>query len=144
MFSIRPAVIRDIDLLCELDPIAHQNDQRRTFIKRSVEAGYCSVIETQQRVVGYAVLDYSFYEQGFVSMLYVHAQYRGQGAGLLLMRHLETICQTRKLFTSTNLSNLPMQSLLVKLGYSLAGVIHHLDEDDPELVYVKWVATVPK
>ncbi len=38
---------------------------------------------------------------------------------------------------STNLSNLPMQSLLAKLGYTLSGVIHHLDEDDPELVYVK-------
>lgn len=55
------------------------------------------------------------------------------------MQHLETVFQTEKLFTSTNLSNLPMQSLLVRLGYLLSGVIHHLDEGDPELVYVKYL-----
>jgi len=56
-----------------------------------------------------------------------------------MMRYLESICRTPKLFTSTNLSNLPMQSLLAKLGYKLCGVIHHLDEGDPELVYVKFL-----
>ena len=53
------------------------------------------------------------------------------------MNHLETVCQTEKIFTSTNLSNFPMQALLAKLGYKLSGVIHNLDEDDPELVYCK-------
>ena len=43
------------------------------------------------------------------------------------------------IYISTNLSNLPMQSLLAKLGYRLSGVIHHLDEGDPELVYVKYL-----
>ncbi|MDR7450153.1 MAG: GNAT family N-acetyltransferase [Armatimonadota bacterium] len=79
------------------------------------------------------------YEQGFVSILYIHSKYQQQGAGMMLMQHLESICQTPKLFTSTNLSNLPMQSLLAKLGYASSGVIHHLDEDDPELVYVKYL-----
>lgn len=44
-----------------------------------------------------------------------------------------------KLFTSTNLSNLPMQSLLSKSGYELSGVIHNLDVGDPEIVYYKRV-----
>jgi hypothetical protein len=56
-----------------------------------------------------------------------------------MMGYLESICRTAKLFTSTNLSNLPMQPLLAKLGYKLSGVIHNLDEDDPELVYVKFL-----
>jgi hypothetical protein len=54
-----------------------------------------------------------------------------------LLRHLESFCETSKLFISTNLSNLPMQSLLAKLVYVLSGVIHNLDEGDPELVYFK-------
>lgn len=139
MFSIRPATNSDVDAICEFDHIARQNGQRRAFIERSIGAGNCFVIEAQHHVVGYAVLEYSFYEQGFVSMLYIHPEYRRQGAGMMLMRHLESACQTSKLFTSTNLSNLPMQSLLTKLGYILSGVIHHLDEDDPELVYVKYL-----
>ena len=30
-----------------------------------------------------------------------------------------------------------MQSLLSKFGYVLSGVIHNLDEGDPEIVYLK-------
>ena len=45
-----------------------------------------------------------------------------------------------KLFTSTNRSNAPMQSLLAKLGYRPSGVIENLDEGDPELVYMKHVS----
>lgn len=72
-------------------------------------------------------------------MLYIHPEYRHQGAGEMLMQHIEPLCQTTKLFASTNLSNQPMQSLFAKLGYKLSGVIHDLDEGDPELVYVKYV-----
>jgi len=45
-------------------------------------------------------------------MLYVDPEHRHCGVGTALMRHIELACQTAKLFTSTNLSNLPMQSLL--------------------------------
>jgi ribosomal protein S18 acetylase RimI-like enzyme len=119
--------------------VAQREKRRRAFVTRSIVARACSVIVDDEQVVGYAVLDYSFFEQGFISMLYVHPDYRRRGAALRLMQHLETVCQTKKLFTSTNLSNLPMQSLLAKLGYILSGVIHHLDEGDPELVYVKYL-----
>lgn len=139
MFSIRPATSADIGPICEFDHVAQEESERRVFIRRSIEASFCSVIVAEEEVVGYAVFDYSFYGYGFVSMLYIHPDYRRQGAGVMLMRHLQTLCQTAKLFTSTNLSNLPMQSLLARLGYILSGVIHHLDENDPELVYVKYV-----
>jgi ribosomal protein S18 acetylase RimI-like enzyme len=83
------------------------------------------------------VLNYSFYHNGFIDVLYVHTDHRRSGAGAALARHMESLCQTPKLFTSTNLSNLPMQSLLSKLGYELSGVIHNLDVGDPEIVYYK-------
>ncbi|HEY64205.1 MAG TPA: GNAT family N-acetyltransferase [Caldilineae bacterium] len=139
MYSIRPAEVKDIEAICSFDHLAQQSGQRRAFIERTVKAGNCFVIEAEQQVVGYAVLEYTFYEQGFVSMLYMHPDHRRQGGGSTMMRYLESICRTPKLFTSTNLSNLPMQSLLAKLGYKLCGVIHHLDEGDPELVYVKFL-----
>jgi ribosomal protein S18 acetylase RimI-like enzyme len=94
-------------------------------------------------IVGYAVLDYSFYAKAFIAMLRVHPAHRRQGVGLTLMQYLEqpALCTTKKLFTSTNLSNLAMQSLLAKLQYKLTGVIHNLDDDgDPELIYYKSLA----
>ncbi|MCL4299622.1 MAG: GNAT family N-acetyltransferase [Anaerolineae bacterium] len=139
MFSIRLAVHGDIDPIYGFHQVAQREGPRRDVITRSIGAGACWVIVIDEQVVGYAVLEYSFFEHGFISLLYIHPDYRRRGAGLRLMQHLETVCQTEKLFTSTNLSNVPMQALLAKLDYLLSGVLHHLDEGDPELIYVKYV-----
>lgn len=136
--SIRLAVKNDIDEIFSFEHIAQQSDSRQMFIRHSVAARNC-YIASYERIVGYAVLEYSFYEMGFVSMLYVHEDRQRHGIGTELLKHLESICKTDRLFTSTNLSNMRMQALLAKLGYKLSGVIHDLDENDPELVYVKYL-----
>ena len=138
MISIRPAVENDIEALCALDLIAHQESGRREFIRREVVSGNCFVAVADGTVIGYGVLNYTFFStNGCIDMLYTHSEHRRRGAGEALMRHMESLCRTPKLFTSTNLSNLRMQSLLAKLEYELSGVIHNLDEGDPEIVYFK-------
>ena len=137
MISIRPAVENDVEALCSLDLVARREEERREFIRREVASGNCFVAVTNETVIGYGVLNYTFYSNGCIDMLYVHSEHRRRGAGEALVRHMESLCRTPKLFTSTNLSNLRMQSLLAKLEYELSGVIHNLDEGDPELVYLK-------
>ena len=139
MISIRPALESDIDVLCSFDLIAQRDEERREFIRREVRDGNCFVAVEGGPPIGYGVLNYTFYHQGCIDMLYVHSDHRRSGAGETLMRHMESLCRTPKLFTSTNLSNLPMQSLLAKMGYELSGVIHNLDEGDPEIVYFKLI-----
>ena len=137
MISIRPAVETDKEALCSLDLVARQENERREFIRREVASGNCFVAVMDEKVVGYGVLNYSFHQNGCIDMLYVDSDHRRRGAGAALLKHMESLCKTPKLFTSTNLSNLPMQSLLAKLGYLLSGVVHNLDEGDPEIVYFK-------
>jgi GNAT superfamily N-acetyltransferase len=137
MISIRPAVENDIETLCALDQIAHQEEERREFIHREVVSGHCSVAVIDGTVVGYGVLNYTFYNNGCIDMLYIHSDHRQRGVATALIRYMESQCRTPKLFTSTNQSNLSMQSLLGKLGYESSGVIHNLDEGDPEIVYFK-------
>jgi len=137
MISIRPAVSSDVEVVCSFDLIARQADDRREFIRRAINAGTCYAAMAEQDVIGYGVLNYTFYHQGWIDMLYVAAGRRRLGAGTALLEQMERQCQTPKLFTSTNLSNLPMQALLAKRGYMLSGVIHNLDEGDPEIVYCK-------
>lgn len=137
MISIRPAVASDVDALCSDDLIARRKNERRELNRHSVAAGTCFVSVASEEVVGYAVLNYTFYSNGWIDMLHVNSEHRRRGAGRALLRHVESLCQTPKLFTSTNLSNLPMQSLLNKSGYVLSGVIHNLDEGDPEIIYFK-------
>jgi GNAT superfamily N-acetyltransferase len=137
MISIRPANESDVEALCSLDVVARCENQRRELIRRSVASGACFVAVAEDEVIGYGVLNYTFYYNGCIEMLFVHSNHRRRGAATALLRHLESLCETPKLFVSTNLSNLAMQSLLAKLEYVLSGMIHNLDEGDPEIVYFK-------
>ena len=137
MISIRPADADDLEALNSLDHVARTDAGRREFIERAVREGTCHVAVAGGEVVGYGVLNYNFYQHGLVDMLYVRDGHRRRGVGAVLLRELEGLCRTPKLFTSTNQSNLPMQALLERMGFAPSGVIHNLDEGDPELVYFK-------
>jgi len=140
MINLRRANNEDIQPICSFDQIAINNEEnRRDFIAKSIESGVCFVAEIDGKVVGYTVFDYTFYSNGMIDMLYIYPEHRRQGIGTKLVKHVELICKTEKLFTSTNQSNLPMQRLLNKLGYVASGFIDNLDEDDPEIVYFKRV-----
>src|ERR1044072_470148 len=78
---IRTATGDDVEALCSLDLLAHAEAGRREFVEGSVSPGTCHVAVVGGEVVGYAVLNYNFYQQGFVEMLYVHAGHRRRGAG---------------------------------------------------------------
>jgi GNAT superfamily N-acetyltransferase len=129
MMALRLARVADLAGLAALHPSA----------PRDIAAQRCWVAERDGAVSGFVVFDYAFFENGFVHWLYVAPEKRRTGLGSALMRQCESICRTPKLFTSTNLSNLPMQALLNRLGYALTGTVHHLDEGDPELFYFKRV-----
>lgn len=101
--------------------------------------GDCVVAVRDGRVVGYGVLERSFFAHGFVSMLYVAASHRRHGAGTALLRALVRRCPTEQLFTSTNVCNAPMQALLLRAGSEPSGVVHNLDPGDPERIYVRFL-----
>jgi N-acetylglutamate synthase-like GNAT family acetyltransferase len=137
MTSLRLAVENDFDAILAVHSPAGRDESRKAQLRRSLREKNCLVAAVDGRIVGYAVLEYTFYENGFLSLLLVHAEFRRRGVGSQLVTSVASSCRTPKLFTSTNLSNIPMQSLLAKQGFSLSGVINDLDEGDPELVYVK-------
>lgn len=132
---VREGQPEDRDSIIAFDRIAHSDAGRVKFIERVLRSERCLVAEENGVVVGYVVLEYTFHDQGFVSMLYVAEAARRRGVGRTLMRAIEARCVTPKLFTSTNASNGPMQALLGSLGYVPSGVIQNLDPGDPELVY---------
>jgi N-acetylglutamate synthase-like GNAT family acetyltransferase len=108
---------------------------RKALIERAVAQGDAYVVEQENVVIGIGVLEYTFFDQGFVSLMYVKGQERRRGAGEALLRHLISICRTPKLFSSTNRSNLSMQALFLKTGFAESGIIYNLDVRDPEVIY---------
>lgn len=143
--NIRIAVKNDFRLLIELDHIAKADREgRREFIADGIERGECHIACIEDQVIGYIVLNDTFYGHGRIEMLYLKEEYRDQGIGGSLIDHVEELCEKEKLFTSTNLSNLRMQGLLEKKQFIVSGIIHNLDEDDPEIVYFKRVSNNSK
>ena len=134
---LRLASITDADAIVAFDHVAASEPARVQFIHDQIKSSACYVAVIEANVVAYAVLNYKFYNNGWIEMLYVHSRFRRQGIGAALIRHLLNECHTPKLFTSTNQSNVPMQRLLATLEFERSGFIENLDEGDPELVYFK-------
>jgi N-acetylglutamate synthase-like GNAT family acetyltransferase len=113
---------------------------RKESLRRAVDSGNAHVLEEEGKVIAVGILEYTFFEHGFISLVYVNPQKRRTGVGEMLLRYLMSICLTPKLFSSTNLSNLPMQTLFAKVGLEPSGIIHNLDSKDPEVIYYKAIS----
>jgi N-acetylglutamate synthase-like GNAT family acetyltransferase len=137
MMIIRKATEADIPNIIAIDYIAVEEDDRTQHIKKWVLEGNTVIALDDADLIGYAVLEYTFFFQGFITMLVVEPSNRRKGVGASLILHLERNCKTSKLFTSTNESNKPMQGLMVKMEYQPSGTVYNLDEGDPELFYFK-------
>jgi len=143
MTIIERASSEDFVHICALDETVHAGAPRRRLIADAFAHGCVAVARVDGIVRGFVIADESFFEQFFVRLLIVHPDFRRRGLAIALMRAAELDCQTGKIFTSTNQSNLPMQRLCDRLGFVKSGYIENLDEGDPELVYVKFLAPVP-
>lgn len=132
---IRLAVGHDHPALCAIDTIAAEDPQRRADIARWIETGCCHLIEIDGEVAAYGVLTRHFFGHAFIEMLMVGASWRRRGLGAALIAHFQSMPSGAKLFSSTNMSNHPMQDLLVKAGFRPSGYIDNLDENDPEIVF---------
>lgn len=137
--TIRDATEHEIDGIIAIDHIAATEETRRQHIREWVRRGCAIIALIDERVVGYTVLEYTFFSCGFISMLIVQEAYRRKGIATALVKRLEETCKTAKLFTSTNESNAPMQAFMASMSYEPSGIVHNLDEGDPELFYFKRV-----
>ena len=135
--KIRNATETDVAAMYAVDHMAAEEGSRRQHIRNWVSARCAIVSEIEGVVVGYAALEYTFFSQGFISMLMVEKDNRRRGVATALIARLEETCETDKLFTSTNESNKPMQALMKSLSYEPSGTVYNLDDGDPELFYFK-------
>jgi GNAT superfamily N-acetyltransferase len=134
---IRDAVRGDAPEVAAIDTVAASGDnERRAAIERWAADGSMRVAVVADEIVGYCVSERAFFGQWFVVVLMVAEGARGQGIGAELLLDAQRQRATAKLFTSTNLSNQPIQRVLARLGWRSVGIIYGLDEGDPELFYL--------
>ena len=133
---VRPVVRADIERILEMDPSALA-EARHALVQSAVGRSECLVAVESGTVVGYGVMNHQFFERGFVSLIYVETTQRRRRVSSSFFDEFER--KSDRLFTSANISNLPMQQFLVSRGYVLSGVVQDLDKDDPEIFYSKKV-----
>jgi ribosomal protein S18 acetylase RimI-like enzyme len=137
--TTRTGTPEDFEAVRFVDPLLRADPERRELIRSSLAAGACVVAVEGDDVVGFAILNYSFFGQGFVPLLVVSVSSRRRGIGMLLLGEVERRSVKPKLYLSANRSNLPAQCLFEKCGFVQSGRIENLDLDDDELVFFKAV-----
>ena len=135
--KIRLADPGELNVVVRIDPVAQVEPQHRSSLEAALQARACWLAERAGVALGFVVLQYSFYGNGFVPLLAVEPSFRRQGVGRALLEYVASVCTTSKLFTSTNESNMAMRSLLASARFEPSGVIHNLDPGDPELVFFR-------
>lgn len=135
--KIRLATPADLNAVLSIDLVAQAESTRRKLLEAAFRTGECWLAERAGTSLGFVILQYSFYGNGFVPLLVVEPTVRRQGVGRALLEHVASACATSKLFTSTNESNTAMRSLLAGARFEPSGIIHNLDPADPELVFFR-------
>ena len=133
----RVAVPGDVPAMLTCDTYAQAHASRSDAVRAATGKGQCLLALHAGQVAGYVLLHHGFFDHGFVPLVVSPAQ-RRRGVGLRLLAAAAAACQTEKMFTSTNQSNQAAQGLFARAGFVRSGQIDHLDEGDPELVYVTW------
>ena len=137
LILVEKATEKELKAIRHLDSLVTGNSSRKDFITRMVGDGRCLLARIGDSIAGFGILEQIFYGQGFISLLIVHSDHRRRGVAKALVRQIESICPTEKLFTSTNESNVTAQRVYESMGFVRSGYIENLDEGDPEIVYFK-------
>lgn len=138
---VRLAIETDFEGVARIDAAAGVDAHRRALIVQGTAQNGCWIAGRDDVPEGYIVLSRRhFFGRDFVSLVIVDAGARRLGLASALFQAAEASATTSQLFTSTNRSNRPMQALLDRRGYQKAGVITHLDEGDPEIVFVRYLS----
>jgi len=135
--TIRKGLPSDLGALVGLDDYAQLHSERVASISAYVAAGECFMAEFEGEVVGFVVLNYTFFGFGFIPLIVVAASHRRRGVGLRLLSEAQLRCTAQKLFASANASNGAAQALFTRAGFIRSGVIENLDHADTEIVFFK-------
>jgi GNAT superfamily N-acetyltransferase len=137
--TIVPASESSLAVCLRFDHVAREDSgERRTELSEAAEQDRIRVALVDDRPEGYSVVAPWFFGAPFLALVYVNSALRGHGIGSRLLEDFEQTHGAR-VFTSTNLSNAPMQRLLRHRLWTPCGLLDGLDQGDPEIFFSRAV-----
>ncbi|MCR8847435.1 GNAT family N-acetyltransferase [Rossellomorea sp. SC111] len=137
MREVKYAQLSDLQPIVAIDQQVIGHPNRREEIQRAIREQGCLVVKREGKATGFLLFNTQFFENTFVSLIIIAPEERRKGYASSLLTYFEKISPTEKIFSSTNQSNIEMQKVFKKNGYTPSGMIENLDLGDPELIYFK-------
>ncbi|SES44639.1 GNAT family N-acetyltransferase [Psychrobacillus sp. OK032] len=129
--------LNDLEEIVKIDIEVIGSDSRRKYIKKAIEEDRCIAIKKESTLVGFLIYDTHFFGCSFISLIIIKPTERRKGYATSLMEYFISISPTKKIFSSTNKSNIRMQEVFKANGFIQSGFVENLDDGDPEIVYFK-------
>jgi ribosomal protein S18 acetylase RimI-like enzyme len=136
---VERATLGDLEAVWKVHRSVFDDPDARSSVEDAVGAGECWVARSGVLVVGFATFGAFLHGHGFLRVIGVLPGYRRRGVARALVEHLESICPTDRLFTATTGRNGAMQRTAEAFGFVRSGVLEHVEDDDVELVYVRFL-----
>ena len=143
LYTVRTANAADLPGIRFVDPLMRADPDRAQLIQSALTSGDCVVAVDGDEILAFAILNYTFFQQGFIPLLVVGMGSRRTGVGSALLAALERRCLKPKLYISANRSNVPAQCLFEHCSFAPSGHIENLDLGDDELLFFKHVRRGP-
>jgi ribosomal protein S18 acetylase RimI-like enzyme len=142
--AVEPLIVEratqaDLEDVWKLHRDVFDDPEARSSVADAVGAGECWVARSGVMVVGFATFGVFLHGHGFLRVIGVLPGFRRHGVARAIVEHLESICPTDRLFTATTAANITMQRTAEALGFVRSGVLEHVEDDDVELVYVRFL-----
>jgi ribosomal protein S18 acetylase RimI-like enzyme len=137
LIEIRPPRHGDARPCAELAALVVGPDRAGSLIKAHLEQHHLIVAEAEEAVVGLCAYRTDWFQCTFVSLVVVQEQYRRRGIARELMRSVEAISPTPRIFSSVDETNGPAIRLHGALGFTPSGYIDNLPQGTRELLFYR-------
>ncbi|MCH5138531.1 ribosomal protein S18-alanine N-acetyltransferase [Clostridiaceae bacterium UIB06] len=135
--------LEHVDSVLKIDVLSFPTPWSRESFEREIEVNKFAryvVAKKDGVVIGYAGM-WLILDEGHITNIAVHPEYRGIGAGNLLLESLIEICQTESITSLTlevRKSNLVAQNLYKKYGFLEQGIRKGYYGDNKEDAVIMW------
>ena len=131
------ACMEQFEEICAIDQDVIGDFSRSETIRTAVQEKRCLIQQSEQGIAGFLIFTNDFFDNNFISLIIVKPSERRKGVATALLAFYVEMADTRKIFSSTNQSNTGMHKVFEAAGFVKSGYIENLDDDDPEIIYVK-------
>jgi ribosomal protein S18 acetylase RimI-like enzyme len=137
LIEIRPPRPGDERACAELASVVVGSDRAGPLVKAHLERHHLIVAEADDEVVGLCAYRTDWFQCTFVSLLVVHERYRRRGIARELMRSVEAVSPTPRLFSSVEETNGRAIHMHAALGFTPSGHIDNLPQGTRELLFYR-------